>query len=233
MSQPLALYRLQRIDTEMDARRQRVREIAAVLEGNSALNEAQAEVAALDDQLRPHKTAIADLNLEIQTVLEQTKQLTTRLYGGSVSNPKELEDIQDKIAERKRRHESLENTLLETMIVVEELEEALEQATARRDALAAAWEDEQAALLTEQKQLKREFQALKAERETSVADVAADLLELYNDLRVKKRGNAVALLEGENCSICGVGQTTTIVQQVRQGQQIILCHSCGRVLVAM
>jgi predicted nucleic acid-binding Zn-ribbon protein len=120
MSQLKALHRLQKIDQDLDARRQRVRDIAVRLEQDDVLRQAQADVAALQSALHPPETRTADLNLEIQTIASQTGQLTNRLYSGKVNNPKELQDIQDKIAELKRRHAHLENTLLETMIAIEE-----------------------------------------------------------------------------------------------------------------
>ncbi|HVO68524.1 MAG TPA: hypothetical protein VMT24_00680, partial [Aggregatilineaceae bacterium] len=120
MSQSRTLHRLQKLDLDIDGGVRRVRDLTAALEQDRALRQVQGEVAALQETLRPQQTRAADLNLELQAVADQTTQLSSRLYGGQVSNPKELEDIQNKIAERKRRHASVEDELLETMISIEE-----------------------------------------------------------------------------------------------------------------
>ncbi len=232
MSQPKALFRLQKLDLEIDTRRSRLREIAAELEQDQALRAAQADVAAIEEELRPQQTRITDLNLELQTIDRQTKQLTQRLYGGSVSNPKELEDIQNKIAERKRRHANLENALLETMIMVEDLQAALANAEERLHQAEAERADQTQALTDEQQRLKADLKALKAKREPAQQAVDAANLTLYQDLRAQKQGRPVAVLEGAQCSACGVGQTANIVQKVRQDEEIVRCTSCGRVLVA-
>ncbi|MBN1565462.1 MAG: hypothetical protein JXA10_16570 [Anaerolineae bacterium] len=234
MSQTKALYRLQKLDLDIDAHRKRIRDIAAQLEQDTTLRQAQAAVQTLQDELRPNETRVKDLNLEIQTVSTQAKQFSDRLYGGSVSNPKELEDLQHKIDERKRRRATLEDNLLETMITVEELQAALSQANDHLTAVEATWNTEYAALSDESKRLKHELKVLKTEREAAEPEVNAANLELYQTLRAQKRGQAVAVLQGEACSVCRVGQTSNIVQQVRQSKDdIIYCSSCGRILVAL
>lgn len=233
MSQSTELYRLQKLDLEIDTRRSRVRDITAALEDDNVLRQVQADVTALQEKLRPNETHIIDLNLELQTVATQTTQLTDRLYGGTVSNPKELEDIQGKIAERKRRRGVLEDDLLETMITVEDLQKSLAETTQLLDDVETRWTTEQRALNDEMKRLKQELKALKADREVAVEAVEKKTLELYQTLRVRKQGHAVAALDGLACSVCRVDQTTTLAQRVRQGNELITCPNCGRILVAV
>ena len=233
MSQTRALYRLQKLDLDLESRRSRVREVTAALEDDRALQTAQAEVAALEGQLRPQEARAADLTLEIKSVVEQTQQLNDRLYSGAVNNPKELEDIQHKIAERERRHAALEDSLLETMIASEELQVALDAAQERLRQAKAARVLVQETLGAELQQLKSEIKRLKADRERVASEISPEFIEVYQTLRPRKGGHAIALLEGECCSVCGVGQTTDTVQQVRQNLELITCESCGRILVAL
>jgi predicted nucleic acid-binding Zn-ribbon protein len=234
MTQARALLRLQNLDLELDTRRSRAREITAVLDQDEELRQAQTQVAELDKALRPQETYVTNLNLEIQTVGEQTAQLTDRLYGGAGGSPKELEDLQHKIAERKRRRAHLEDELLETMIRVEELQAALVEAQTFLKTVEAARGQAHQALLGELQRIKRELKVLKDERQTAAENVAADHLELYENLRARKKGQAVAVLNGDSCSVCRVEQTANVVQQVRQGPpQLVMCTSCGRILVAI
>jgi len=233
MGQTRALYRLQKLDLELESRRARVREITAALEDDRARQQARADVNALEEQLRPQETRAADLTLEIRSVAEQTQQLNARLYGGTVNNPKELEDIQNKIAERQRRHAALEDELLETMIAVEELQEALTTARAHLQNVEQTWAATQETLKAELDRLKNEIRHLKADRQQIEQTISPEYMTLYQNLRARKNGHAVAVLEGESCSICGVEQTTATVQQVRQGLELITCESCGRILIAL
>lgn len=232
MSQTQALYRLQKLDTQIDTRRKRAREILAILDQDTALREARAAVEALQERLAPLETRVSDLNLNIQTVSEQSQQLSTQLYDGSVSNPKELEDIQKKIAERKRRHEHLENQLLETMLEVDDVQSALADATAHLDSVKADRASEYDTLNAELQQLKVALAQLKADRKAVASEISRANRALYKDIRAKRQGLAVVSMKGDSCSACGVRQTTTLAQEVRQGDKIVQCVSCGRILVA-
>lgn len=233
MSQTRALYRLQTLDSEIDLRRSRVRELTAALAQDEVLRQAQTKTANLESMLRPQESRAADLTLEIQSIAEQTAQLNDRLYSGEGGSPKELEDIQQKIAERKRRRVHLEDDLLEIMIQIEELQESLSQAQHDLRDIEATRNAEHKTLNDEMKQLKHELRSLKAERQEAAGQVTAEYLDVYKTLRVQKRGQAVAVLENGSCSVCRVGQTENIVKQVRQDQQLVMCTSCGRILVAL
>lgn len=232
MSQTQALYRLQKLDLENDSKRKRAHEIIAILDQDSVLRKAKDAVDAVNSQLHPKESRAKDLNLEIQTVTDQSKQLSQRLYGNTVSNPKELEDIQNKIAERKRRREQLENDLLEVMIEVEDLQSQLAEATEQYQAVKAERASEHAQLKAELKTLKADIVELKTARKTAASDISKQNRVLYKELRTRKQGQPVAKLMGDSCAVCGVRQTTTLAQQVRQDQEIIFCSSCGRILVA-
>ncbi len=231
MNQSAALYRLQKVDHELDTRRARVQAITEQLGQNDAVRQAEAAVASAEHSLRPLQTRLNDLNLELKSVATQTAQLTERLYGGTVSNPKELEDIQEKIAERKRRHAELENRLLDTMIEVEDVQAALADATLHLQALRTTRRSETAALEEELARLKTEIKHYKAEREAALAPVLPESLTLYKQLRAAKGGTAVALLNGVSCTVCRVEQTMNVVQQVKH-DDLVRCANCGRILVA-
>lgn len=233
MSQAKALYRLQKIDQGIDTRRNRLREITAALEQDELLRQARAETSNLQAALRPQETHAADLNLELQSITEQSRQLSNRLYSGKVGNPKELQDIEGKIAELKRRHADRENELLETMMAVEDMQGSLATATQRLSEIESNWATQQKTLQDEQHRLKVEIKGLKAEREEAVKHIPEDLLTMYQTLRATKQGHAVAILNGEMCSYCRVSQTTTMVQRILRDQELLTCSSCGRILVAL
>ena len=233
MSQTKAIYRLQQLDLAVQAQRARAHEIKDLIEQDSILRQAQASVDELESALRPKETQVKDLQLEMSSVSQQSKQLGDRLYGGSVANPKELEDIQQKIAERKRRHEQLENTMLELMLEVEQLQSTLDEATDQLEQVKAERASEHKALRAEFKTVKAELTTLKEQRKSAARDVSKDNFAFYKELRDRKQGHAVAELQGDSCAICGVRQTTTDAERVRQNEDIVLCTSCGRILVAV
>jgi predicted nucleic acid-binding Zn-ribbon protein len=55
---------------------------------------------------------------------------------------------------------------------------------------------------------------------------------LYDRLRPAKKGRAVALLEDGVCTACGVAPSSSRIQSARQGNDLVLCGNCGRILCA-
>ncbi len=95
------------------------------------------------------------------------------------------------------------------------------------------WNQQQQTLNDELHRLKHELKTLKAERQPLAESMTAAHLELYESLRAQKRGQAVAVLEDDSCSVCRVGQTDNVIILVRRGEQLVKCTSCGRILVAV
>lgn len=227
-----SLYRIQKLDLKLHAQRQRAKEIDAELANNEAVQQAEQAKQAVEQRLRPEEARVTDLNLELQTIAAQRKQFSAQLYGGSVSNPKELQDIEHKIDALTRRQSELETALLETMMVVDDLKAQFDAAAARLAEAQAAHASEHGALLEERQQVRTEIRQLKAQREKLVAETDAEALALYDEMWHPKQGRPVAVMEGDRCQHCGVSQTEVVAQRVRRGQEIVFCANCGRILIA-
>lgn len=227
-----SLYRIQRVDRKLHAQRQRAKEIDAELGSNEAVQRAEQAMRAIEQQLRPQEARANDLNLEIQTIATQRKQFSAQLYGGGVSNPKELQDIEHKIEALARRQSELETAMLETMMAVDELKLQYDAAVAHLAQVEAAHTSEHGALQEERQQVRTEIRKLKAQREKLVAETDAEALALYDEMWRPKQGRPVAVMEGDRCTHCGVSQTEVAAQRVRRGQEIVFCTNCGRILVA-
>lgn len=231
MNPSQTLYRIQRVDLKLTAQRKRAREIDAELASAEAVQQAEQAQREIEQALRPQETRAANLNLELQTVASQRSQFSAQLYSGAVSNPKELQDIEHKIEALTRRHSELETALLETMIAVEDLQAQLHEASAHLAAVQQAHAAKNTTLVEERQQIRTEIRQLKTQREKLAAGVNADDLALYEDLWPRKQGHAVAVMDGDRCERCGVSQTEVMAQRVRQGQEIVFCSNCGRILI--
>jgi len=232
MNQAEALYQLQEIDLKLIRIQKRLQEIGAVLGDSQALIQAQRDVQMAQERLTPLQKKARSLELEIESNSAKIHTTDEQLYSGRVSNPKELQDMQQEIQTLKKRNVELEDQLLETMLAVEEAEAALNDANARLREAQAGWENEHQHLLAEKAELEEQTVTLTEKRQQAVKPVAAENLKLYDNLKVKKHNQPVAVLAGTSCSVCGVEQTLAISKSVRQEQGLVYCTSCGRILVA-
>jgi uncharacterized protein len=232
MNQAEALFRLQEIDLSLLHIQKRLIEIETQLSDKRIIDEAQIQVNSAQQMLAPVQKKARALELEIQANVDKIKQTDEQLYSGRVRNPKELQDMQQEIQSLKKRNSELEDTLLETMMDVESAEGLLHQKESDLENLIGKWENDHRQLLDEQGKLKSDYQGLGPKREHALAAVTPESLKEYNTLRPRKNNQPVALLAGESCSVCGVEQNRAIVSEVRKGQKLTYCLSCGRILAS-
>jgi predicted nucleic acid-binding Zn-ribbon protein len=175
---------------------------------------------------------VQTLEYESQALSEKMGEVAARMYGGAVSNPKELQDLQKETESLKRRREALEERQFEALVEVEAKELAhvslLRQAEAAETAAAQAHGD----LLLERQTLLASAERLAPGRDAVWALVPSADRALYERLRLSKRGRAVSTLEDGACTACGVAPSSSRIQSARQGNELILCGNCGRILCA-
>ena len=231
ISQATLLYRLQTLDLATGHLQSRLDEIEKILGANEKVIVAQETLAAAEKALAPWQASSLNLDLEIKGVVQKLQTTEQQLYSGRVSNPKELQEMESEIASLKRRQSQLEDALLEAMVNVENGQSAVATAKQNVEAVQAEWAASQTDLIAEKKRLEADRDKMRKERAEAIVGVEAANLAKYETLRVKKRGQAVALLDGDHCKACGVEQTSMIGQQVRQeGAKLVICGSCGRIL---
>jgi predicted nucleic acid-binding Zn-ribbon protein len=216
----------------MVQRQNRLSEIEKTLGANQEVIAAQQRVEAADQNLAPWQTRSRNLDLEVKSIVQKIQGTEQSLYSGLVKNPKELRDMETEIESLRRRQGQLEDEMLEAMVRVEEGQVAVADAQQTLNEVQAVWAGSQTDLLGEKQRLENELEQLRSQRKQAAALVEPASVSKYDALRSKKRGQAVALLQGDSCATCGVEQTSMIAQQVRQGTQIVYCASCGRILAA-
>jgi predicted nucleic acid-binding Zn-ribbon protein len=232
MSKAETLYRLQTIDLEIDERNRRLKAVKAALEGNEELQRMRQALQDGEKKLSRQRTKLRDQELEMRSLSNKIASVEDRLYSGRIKNPKELANLQEEVRYLKRKKGELEDQVLETMIEVEESEASVTEQWERLARLEEDWQEAQARLSAEQNELLNRLSQLTAKRAKLQTTIEAADLALYEDLRLRRGGQAVALLEGELCQGCRVTLPTTKVQQARQGRELTLCGSCERILYA-
>jgi predicted nucleic acid-binding Zn-ribbon protein len=231
MNQAQALYHLQVIDLDIYRQQLRLQEINKLLGENERIREAEQQCESAENALAPWAAKVRDLELEIKGLGTKTTAVEQRLYSGTVSNPKELQDMQEEVASLKRRRQQLEDSLLEAMIEVEAGESAVVEATQQLADVRSEWESSQQDLITERDDLRRSLDDLQQDRKAAVATIDAQNMTLYEKLYKSKRRQPVSPIVDKTCKLCGVGQTSAVIQKLRQGREIVYCPNCGRVLV--
>lgn len=230
MNRAQLLYRLQTVDLEISSKRRRLEEVEAGLGESEELRQARRALQQAEDELHRWRTTLHDLELETKSLTAKIGGVEAVLYGGRVTNPKELASLQNEVSYLKRRKSELEDKQLEAMVEVEEREAEVEGKKARLAQIYAEWDHVQERLIEEQNELKERLAHLRKERAQLEKMIGTEDLALYGELCHRKGGLAVALLQGGICQACRVALPTSQVQQARSGNSLSFCSSCQRIL---
>ena len=225
------LLQLQTHDLERDAKRRRLKQVVAALAEPEALRAAATAVTAAQTETARARVRRRDLELEIKTLEAKAASVEERLYGGQVKNPKELADLQNDAASLRRRRAALDDTLLEAMVALEDAEQAEQQAYSKLAALEKRWEADQRTLTDERRQLEVEIATLTEQRDQITTGISPDHLEPYQKLRHEHAGLAVARVENDGCSACGVEISDRQLAKARLSEDLSFCSNCERILV--
>jgi predicted nucleic acid-binding Zn-ribbon protein len=231
MSQARALLRVQEFELAINERTKRIKEINALLADDQVIQDAQNTFDQAQSELQSALKAFKDMELQIESVVNKQKATESRLYGGNVKNPKELQDMQNEVAALSRRHSELDDQLLELMVARDDAQDASNQADDMLKSVTSAWETEHQDLLDEKQTLLSEAEKILQDRKQAVKNVQPDAMKIYNSLRSPKANRPVAELVGKSCSICGIEQNNAIITSINQDNALVYCQSCGRILV--
>jgi predicted nucleic acid-binding Zn-ribbon protein len=231
MTRISTLLRLQDLDQEWDEKDKRIREIDQRLASDPATAAARTARDAEQKKLAELRAALFQRELEAKGADARIKELEQRLYGGRVSNPKELEGFEKEVGMLKRQRGGLDDQLLELM---EAVDQAQKRVSASTETVARAEGDRAGQverLSQEREKLADRLAELAPQREQVRSSLDADALRVYDRLR-GKTGHALAAIRRDACSACGVAVPTGLVQRVRAGNEIVYCSGCGRILAS-
>ncbi len=225
------LLQLETLDLERDAKRRRLKQVVAALAEPEALRAAATAVTAAQAETARARARRQDLELEIKTLEAKVTSVEERLYGGQVKNPKELADLQHDAASLRRRRSALDDTLLEAMVVLEDAEGAEQQTQSELAARESRWQADQRTLTDERRQLEADIANLTGQRDQMMAGILPDHLGPYQKLRHEHAGLAMARLENDGCSACGVEISDRQLAKARLSDELSFCSNCERILV--
>ncbi|MDQ1103509.1 putative nucleic acid-binding Zn-ribbon protein [Nocardioides zeae] len=230
------LLDVQALDSRLDQLKHRRTHLPQL----ARLEELAASRRGVDDQARDARIAVDDLSLEqrkadadVEQVKARRARDQQRMDAGLVTNPKDLERMQNELVSLERRIGSLEDTELEIMERLEEAQGRLTAAEARLaeiDAETQALSAERDAAWAE---LDAELEAAAAERSPLVEDLPADLLALYDKIRQKQGGIGAAELRRRECGGCRLTLDNAELAVIKAASvdTVVRCEECSRILV--
>ena len=232
MSAALGLYRLQQVDGRIDQIQARQKWIQDTLQNDMSLRAASQAFAAAEAKFKDTSRLLKQSEAEVEKQRTKIEQTEANLYGGSVRNPKELQDLQKDIVSLKKYLETLEERELEAMLTAETAEQEFQTAKSELERTQLKVNEQNHDFTIENEILVKDLESLHTERRAVISDLASTAVEMYDQLRKQRRGVAVASITDSACAACGTTLTPAQQQNARSTSQLFNCPSCGRILYA-
>lgn len=224
------LYRLQELDLATDAALTALAAVEGELGRDEEVAAARRDVQEQGEALARLQRSQQDRELAAETLRTRAKAAERKLYDGSVRNPRELTDLQQDLEVLTRHLRGEEDQLLGFMLQAEEDEAGLRAAEAALAELEGRWQRQQEELRGQQTALQAELGELATKRASEAGGVEVAVMALYDVLRERRQGRAVAKVERGMCQGCRITLPMSVLQRVRQGTDLVQCTSCERIL---
>jgi len=228
MSVAKQLYQLQEVDLELESNEQSLKQKASQLGDSQEVIRVRIELSSQRQHLEELKRQQRSAEWEIDGLTNKITTLEQKLYGGSISNPKELTNLQHEIDGLKVRRDQLEDKALEIIDQVELAEVRVVTISDELKRLEAEWRHQQQSLTIDIEQLKATLSNLEQKRRLILVNIDPHVVNLYQELR-RQKGTAVAKVDQGMCRGCQISLPTSELQQARSGN-LVRCSSCGRIL---
>lgn len=224
------LYELQEVDLEIEAKGEALARVESRLGEREALDEARADLSRERERLAELERTQRLREGEVEDLRAKAALLEGRLYSGSVRNPKELTSLQEQFEHLKKRRRGQEDHLLDIMTEVEAVQQRVDLKSRELEGMEESWRQEQNGLAREQAELRAALATVEQRRKELIVRIDSVSLGLYQALRVKRQGRAVAKVERGMCQGCRIVLPMTELQRARMGEEIVQCSSCERIL---
>ena len=182
-----------------EAREKSLAEVRRQLTDDAELVAVRRRLSELSQRLEEQAPARRPVELRIRDIEDRLKTVDARLYGGSITNQRELEAQQEQQNYLREQHTAEEDQLLEMMVASEETQNELEAAASLATEMETRRKQAQPELTASEEALSIELRELEAERKEVAALISPADLALYDSLR-KSRGGKPSPESREECA---------------------------------
>src|SRR5437763_5421424 len=201
------LQQLQSLDARIDTARTAVVRLEGEVADAGTLADRRAALQRARDELHRLETQQRDLELTAETHRTKIAADEGKLYGGRVTNPKELESLQNEVSQDRRQLSAVEDQILELLDRIEEKSGEITQQESQLNRETETLSSRHNAARTQLNQTQTTLGSLTTQRETTFSQIDPALRPMYETLRRQKGGLAVATVQQRTCQACRVSLT--------------------------
>ena len=183
----------------------------------------------LKEKYRSLKRDLKAKELDATSATEQVQSLGEKLYGGMITNIKEINTSSKKLDSLKSMVNRTEDEILGLMEDVEEIKAELEKMSAELNAKAEDYRRMYGSHLANQQNIRQQLAQIPLQRQKLLDNLDVDLWNKYLEMK-KKYNDPLARVEKGTCMGCRMGIPFNDMRLLKLGEGLVYCSNCGRLL---
>ncbi|MFC1809781.1 zinc ribbon domain-containing protein [Candidatus Omnitrophota bacterium] len=188
----------------------------------------KADLFKLEEQLKSIKVQLKDKEINLKSKEEQILKFEGQLM--QIKTNKEYAALQGEIALLKKGCSSIEEEIIVSLDEIADIEKEITEEKKRLEIKREELENEKKSFQVLEKESRAKIEIFTKERTELLAPLDKQVKTLYEKIVIKRKGNALAKIEGEQCSACGMRIRAQTINEVRMCDQVVVCDSCTRIL---
>ena len=227
------LLELQKIDIDTDKEEKKKRNLPLMIEGVTK------EIQRLKNSLKNRNEDYKNLQIKLKRIelnltekSNKIKKHQEDLYGGKISDIKELKQIQKVIANYQKEKDSIEEDVLDLMEKAEDLDKSISHLDEDLKVKDEEFKKRKEEMDLESVVIKKNMDSLNIKRGEILNKITDDrLLKEYELLRKEKGGKAIMEVDGSICPGCYLDLPSDVIYQLKKNRKIVICPNCNRILI--
>ena len=205
---------IERVTARLESDPEVVELEAALAEARTVQDASAARVRESDHEREAHRTRLRSREKE--------------LMSGRIRNPTDLMQMSEEVKHMKQRFAEEEDAEMQLMEHADSTEHAVRDATTALEESRRRSAAEDPGLRKELKTWRSELSEVEAERDSVWEQVPPAAQAGYRRMRMNP---PVAKVLNNQCQACRVTVTSSGMQKLRQGDELVHCEHCSRILV--
>lgn len=226
----LALWELQKIDSRVHEFELAAAELPIqIRELEKGLDAGRNELGTLRTELEQKRSEQHTAEAQIQDEGAKLQKWKRRL--NEIKTPREYQALSREVEQTERQIRDTEEQVLVFIGEIEAKQKLIAEKEAAFKEVEADVNAKVKALRTKQIELNRGAQDAKAGRDAMVAKISPRAIKLYDSVRKRRQGSAVAMTQKGACTGCHVMLRPQQLVEVRKLNSLEQCPQCNRILI--
>ena len=221
----LAYQRLVEREREL---RDEIEQTESVLTSDPNVTHAEEALSGAKGTRDAIQLRLRESDRERETHRTRLRSRERELMSGRIRNPTELIQLNQEVEHLKASFAEEEEAELRLMEEGELAEQAVLEASERLQEARTRSASDEPTLRRDLESWQAELAAVKADGDAAWAHIPPGMQNAYLRLRVHP---AVAEVDHNQCLVCHVTVTSSGMQALRKGEEVVYCDNCGRILV--